>query len=160
MMNRTALTILSAYNSLNDTALSIDECVYNTAIHSHNMNMTNFLSTEKQTDKIISLINRKIDLINLKVLTDKILSIMNVNQSTLLTEKFINGLKNEKLIEKLGISNNTFYRRLHLSVNNFGKRVVEINCDKNWFEKNYLVQPWIKKLYEKMAKVADGSRII
>lgn len=149
-MNKvTAKTILRSYKSLFSIAEQIDDLVLKRAMSTHSLKTDCVLCcAEKQVEQVVKLMNKKNNLINLKLLTDETLEALGEECRTVLKNKYIECLKPEETAKSLGISLRTYFRRLDKAEKSFAKELLRRGCDDEWFKENYFDQSWLKYLYE------------
>ena len=112
--NLWAKTILSVYRYLERISGAIDKMVERQALNSYyyfsGSSIDNgILSVSK---RIIELSERKVRLINLKVLTEKALKGCDKILGQILIEKYIEGESSDNIAESLNLSPRTYFRRL------------------------------------------------
>lgn len=141
-------TILSSYNYLEKLCDSLDKLIQNTAVNSYYS--YSFKNGENSitniSKKIINLSNRKIDYINLKVLTDKALKDMTKQQAKLLILKFINKIQIDKVCELLQMNRRTAYRRIEKALIEFMDVLCSYGYTPEKFEVVYAHDPFIKSI--------------
>lgn len=109
-----AKTILKSYRYLERIADAIDRMIENRGMFSMNMNSNNYYYNNIMSvaDKIIELGERKIKLINLKLLTERALKACGKESANLLISKYINNKSNDEIMERYGMPPRTFYRKI------------------------------------------------
>ena len=107
-------TILTVYRYLERISGAIDKIILQSGLNSSNIVGSNYFSnnTYSVSQRIIDLSERKVTLINLKVLIETSLSEIGQIEAELLIEKYLNGLKSHELAEKFSLSMRTVFRRL------------------------------------------------
>lgn len=103
-------TILTVYKYLDRIAGAIDKLVERNAMNSYYSAFTNN-GVENLADKIIELSERKVKLINIKVLTEKTLEKMEKESAQLLIEKYIDNDKSETIAQRHNFPMRTYFRR-------------------------------------------------
>ncbi len=93
-------------------AKSYDKLIETEAMNSYFYSITGKQSSEKSYTKIIKLIERKNLLINFKVKLENILKSIPDILKLIIYNKHIKLMKNEEIIEQLGLSVRTYFRRL------------------------------------------------
>ena len=156
-----AKTILTAYSSLEYMVEQIDILVRKKVAGGYSAGDV-CVSAQRQIEEILVLMDKKINLINLKLLADEVLSTMDRAFGDVLTDRYIKKIKPEKTIEQLGISRRTFFRKLERAEESFAKGCIMRGFDQKWFEQTYFDQSWIKDLFfrisQKEEKQADKSQ--
>lgn len=147
-INTWSKTLLTVYNQLEKITDTIDNIVLTRAINSHNFYTNN--EVLYVAEKILSLTQRKIKLINLKVLVDEILSEME-EDAKILIFKYLYEFNTEKLMYSLNLSERSVYRKVNEAVITFSTI-----CEKKGFscEKLYEIykdEGWIIEVYNNIA---------
>ena len=112
-------SFLSIYNILPMLVGSIDKIIYLKSVNSSNYNFESLMGTENQIKNIVNLTQKKINLINLKVLTDQTLVEMSEEKSKLIVLRFIDNVECKTAIKVLGLSRRTYFRRLNEALKEF-----------------------------------------
>ena len=109
-----AKTILTSYRYLERIADVIDIMVENSGLNSRDISGVNFSYNNilSLSEKMINLSERKVKLINLKILTEQVLEKCGEGFSELLILKYIEGNSNLEIIEKTGLAYRTYFRRI------------------------------------------------
>jgi DNA-directed RNA polymerase specialized sigma24 family protein len=94
-------TFLNAYRCLEKITQAIDKIVLTTGLNSN-------YDTKSSANKIIELTERKITLINLKLLIEKTLNQLDTKDAKLLLLKYVDKVKSEDIAKVFNISNRTF----------------------------------------------------
>ena len=89
---------------------SIDKIIYLKSVNSSNYNSDSLMGTENQIKNIVNLTQKKVNLINLKVLTDQTLVEMSEEKAKLIVLRFIDNVECKKAIKILGFSRRTYFR--------------------------------------------------
>lgn len=146
-----AKTILTAYSSLEFMVEQIDILVRKKVASSYSSGDV-CVSAQRQIEEILVLMDKKANLINLKLLTDEVLSTMDRADNNILTDRYIKKIRPEKTIESLGISRRTLFRRLDKAEESFAKGCIMRGFDQKWLEQNYFDQSWIKDLFLRISQ--------
>lgn len=150
--NLCAKTILMVYRYLDRIADAIDRLVERRALNSYYMMGTgckdNNISNVAQY--IIDLSDRKIKLINLKVLTEMALENCPILHSQILVEKYMDNDKTSVIASRHNLSERTYFRRLNQALSNFS-----LILDKLGFAENKLLdyissEKWIMEVYNRL----------
>jgi len=159
MKNIFAKTILRAYASLESMAGQIDDLVYRQALSTHSLKGDCIcMSAQRQVEKVVKLMNKKNNLINLKLLTDEVLASLDGDSKILLVDKYVKKEDKEKTISRLEISNRTYFRRLILAEEKFAKGCILRGCDEKWFEENYFDQRWLTEIFDNIKRKAEQNK--
>ncbi|MBQ7885027.1 MAG: hypothetical protein IJ318_02915 [Clostridia bacterium] len=143
-------TVLSSYNYLKRLCDSIDKLIENTAVNSYYSfsykNGENSIANISK--KIINLSNRKIDYINLKVLTEKALKDMPKEQAKLLVLKFIHKIPIQTICNLSNISKRSAYRKLEQAIMAFMLVLSRYGYSAEKFELDYSGDPFVSSIYK------------
>lgn len=148
MKNNTwAKTLLYTYKYLERVAQAIDDLVEEHALHSFYYSSIENNDAERVSKKIISLIERKKRLINIKVLVDKCLESCNPKSASILIEKYMDNDRAEDIAMRNNLSMRTYFRRLADGEDSFSSLMTRFGfSDKKLCE--YLKnENWIKEVY-------------
>lgn len=151
-------TILSVYRYLERITNAIDNIVSARAINSFYTSGKNlaFNDVRNVSDDILNLTERKIKLINLKLITEKALEQTDKKFSKILILSFIEKRNCYECAELLGISLRTYFRRMNTALKSFEKTLVRSGYDLKFFDEMLGEESWItsvrKKLEEKSEK--------
>jgi hypothetical protein len=135
-------TFLNIYRSLEKITFAIDKIVLTSGLNiSGDVYFT--------ANKMIELTNRKITLINLKLLIEKQLSELPSTYAKLLILKYVDRLRGEDIATAFKISNRTYFRRHNAALKSF-----ELCLKKNGKDHKTLLEvckkeAWIMDLYNK-----------
>lgn len=139
-------TLLSLYRHLETMSNSIDNLIKRIGINSA-FNHSVYNSTYKDSNKIIELTERKIKIINLKVIIEQALNKLKFKDLQIITLYYVDGLNYKKIQEVLSITQRTFFRRKELAIARFSNELELLGYN---FEKlnEYLKhENWIKNTY-------------
>lgn len=147
-------TILSVYRYLERIANAIDKIVKKSALASGAITRENYYYNNvfSISQKIIDLSDRKVTLINLKVLTEDVLKSIDKSDAKILIERYIDGLKCRQICENENISMRTVFRKLENAEISFAKNLkMRGYCESKIasFLKN---EKWINNVYLKMSE--------
>ena len=148
-----AKTILTAYSSLEFMVNQIDILIHKKVASSYEC-----VSAQRQIEDILELMDKKANLINLKLLVDEVLSKMDGADNSVLSGRYIDKIKPQVTIEQLGISRRTFFRKLDKAEESFAKGCIKHGFDQSWLEQNYFDQSWIKDLYERIKQKEQAKQ--
>ena len=116
-------TILSVYRYLERISNAIDKIVKRSAIASGFLSHQNYYYNNvlSISQKIIDLSQRKVTIINLKVLIDDILKTLSKKDAAVLIEKYIDCLKIKEIAQRENLSVRTVFRRIENAEISFAK---------------------------------------
>ena len=141
-----AKTILTAYSSLEFVVGQIDVLVRKKVASGYTSGDA-CVSAQRQIEEIVVLMDKKANLINLKLLADETLSKMDRAGSSVLTDRYIKKIKWQQSMEQMGLSKRTFFRRLERAHESFAKSCFARGYNQTWLEENYFDQSWIKDIF-------------
>lgn len=161
-MNIWSKTLLSSYRYLDRVANAIDKIVYTRAINSFYVSGSNlsFNSINNVSDDILNLTERKITLINLKLVIEEALKKLNPKHSQLLISVFVECRNCYQSCEALNISLRTFFRRQNEAIESFSKALSVAGKAPKDFEDMLQEENWIleiKSRYTNSAKHLEAA---
>ena len=133
--------LLCSYKDLVHLAEAIDCKVINLARNRDYLNS----STIEVSEKIISLIEKKILICNTKVLVDNVLKALDRNEARLLILKYIDNLSNEKLAYIFKINVRTVYRKLEKAKESFYEMLIKKKFNEETLKAIYKNQYWFMR---------------
>ena len=116
-------TILSVYRYLDNIANAIDNLVRKKCINSSFYLSGRNADAYACTSKIIALTERKVQLINLKVITEQALMQLTPTERKILTLFYIDGVSSKDIANLLEISIRSFFRKKAQAVENFDRKL-------------------------------------
>ena len=157
-----AKTILKSYRYLERIADAIDKMIEQRGLYSMNMNSSNYYYNNilSVSDKLIELSERKIKLINLKILTEKGLLNCGRTYANLLIAKYINGKRNEEIMEMYNLPTRTFYRKVMKAEERFEMALEGLGYDNKNLTKLLEKEMWLmelKRRYEEAGGLKEIS---
>lgn len=144
-------TILSAYRYLERIVSAIDKLVIKEAMGSISSNslIYSLKSAEAITSKILDYTEKKVALINVKVLIEKALYSMKREQALILVKKYINCQKTNEIISEIGCPRRSFYRKLDSATKTFSYVVKMMGFSEQRLDEMLSDQKWLMKIYNK-----------
>lgn len=154
MNNIWSKTILQVYKYLPRIARTYDKLIISKAVNSQftNNSNINLFSTETVTDAIINLSQRKIILINLKLLTEKALKSIKPSLARVLILKFIDGKRCIDLADRLGVCLRTVFRKINSALDSFSLALKRLGYTEEKIEKMLISEKWITKVHKHFEK--------
>lgn len=143
-------TLLNVYGCLYKLTNAIDKLVLEFGLNSGRY--YGFDKTFNDTQKIIELTDRKVTLINLKVLINKILVKMDDVLCKILTLKYIDKMPNETIIKVLNLSRRTYFRKLTQAINSFSNLLIVNGFNKDTAFNFLGEESWIIDVYNDILK--------
>ncbi|MEG1499660.1 MAG: hypothetical protein RR400_01110 [Clostridia bacterium] len=147
-------TILSSYKYLKRICCAIDKLVDAEAESSARFYSSNSSSYNSFAiaSNMIDYTEKKIALINVKLLTEKVLASIDAEQARLLIKKFINCDTSEKIYSYLGITERTYFRKLNLALSSFEKNMQRLGYSAEKLGEMLNGQKWILSVYDRIEK--------
>lgn len=155
--NTWSKTVLSVYRFLPRVTFALDKLVETKAKNSSFLCGSSYSTNNifELSDKLIKLTERKVSLINLKILTEKALKSINRDFARLLILKFIDGKKCGEIAEHFGICNRTVFRKLIQAVDSFTNALIKFNFNKEKMHALLDQEKWMMETYRELDKSAD-----
>ncbi len=157
-----AKTILTSYRYLDRIANVLDEMIERKGLNSYNVSGINYSNNNIFTlaEKLIDLSERKVTLINLKVLTEKALAKCGEKSAVLLIEKYIDCRKNEDIAERNSLSYRTFFRRLTLAEEKFESVLENLGFSDEDLEIFLEKEAWIGEIKRRQSGLRKGENFV
>lgn len=150
-------TILSVYKYLEALSNSIDNLVVKKSINSAFYNNGRYNTCYDCANKIIQLTERKINLINVKILVDDTLKLMSANQRQLLALCYMDNAKSEEIAEMMHVSIRTFFRKKNDALNSFSKNLLMQGFTREKLEDMFCGEDWLNNLYNRNKNFEDSK---
>lgn len=149
-----AKTFLVAYKYLGTLCSAIDRIIDATAENSFYCGSIwrESNSIYNVSNKILSLSERKIDYINLKVMVDKVLKKMSRKHAKILILRFIEQLSPDDIAGVIHMSTRSYFRLYKSSLESFAKTMKQLEFNFEDIEKRYLQDAFIESVYEQVGK--------
>lgn len=147
-----AKTLLSVYRYLERIAGAIDKLILKSGLGCTNVSGQNYFYNNvfAISQKIIDLSQRKVTLINLKILIEDTLSEIDQSDAQILIERFFDGVKARELCEKHGISMRTAFRKIDGGLNSFSKKLAMKNYGEDRLSHMLKNENWINNVYQRL----------
>ena len=139
-------TLLNVYGCLYKLCNAIDKLVLNFGLNSGRFHGVE--QTFSDAQKMIELTDRKVTLINLKVLVNKILNSLNETSCKILALKYIDRLNNETIIKSLNLKRRTYFRKFNSAINSFANLLLVNGFNKETAPEFIENENWIFDVYE------------
>lgn len=130
---------------------SIDKLVNKRALNSVYMGSSYFSINNVSfvADKIIELSDRKVRLINLKILTETALKNCNQKHAEILIERYVDGDKAQEIADRHSLSMRTYFRRLASAESEFSSNLSIMGYDDKKISQYLSTEKWISQIYRK-----------
>jgi len=154
-----AKTILTSYRYLERIADVIDIMVENSGLNSRDISGVNFSYNNilSLSQRMIDLSERKIKLINLKILTEEVLEKCGEIFSEVLILKYLEGKSNTEIIEKTGLANRTYFRRIDEAEKRFENILNQRGYDYEKLEEHLSTENWIMGIKNRIEMLRGGE---
>ncbi len=140
-------TLLKSYNYLERIVRGIDKTVKKISYNSFYYNSANYVSTYALSNKLIDLNERKVLLINTKILVDKMLKYIGNKGAKYLTLRFVDGLKNEEIAISQKKSIRTVSRNVHNYLLKAQEFLLKQGFDSQKLFKLFREEQWVLDIY-------------
>ena len=140
-------TLLSVYERIDKVVYGIDKTFNKICFGSFSYNSAGYRSTYEVSNKLIDLSERKILLINTKLLIKKFLSSLGKKSRELLILRYIKRLKNEDIASLKKCSIRTISRKITECVTKCANYLSFLGYDNNRLRKMYSGEQWILDNY-------------
>ncbi len=149
-----AKTILTSYRFLERIAGAIDKIIEKKALSSSYMLGSDILTnnTLALTDKIIELSERKVKLINLKVLVEKSLKNMNKDCALLLIKKYFEKQPVENIMQQFSLPRRTYFRKISEAESAFEAQCALLKFDNKRLNDYLKHEGWIMDIKQSFEK--------
>lgn len=142
-------TILTAYRYFERIVAAIDKLVIKEAMGSISSDslIYSLKSAEWVTNKILDYTEKKVALINAKILVEKALFSMNRDQALILVKKYINAKKTNEVIAEIGCARRSYYRKLDSATRTFACVIKRMGFSEEKLDEMLSDQKWLMKIY-------------
>ena len=143
-------TIFMVYRHLPRIIDSIDKVFSARALNGGIMsgNAVSYNDVYNLTDNLIRLSQKKVALINLKVLANLIVKKLDKNLAKMLILRFVDGFTAPKLAEHFNISERTVFRRINEALSMASMKAEELGYNKEKLENEFKDEKWLFDLGE------------
>ena len=141
-------TILSVYNYLETVTEAIDKVVKARAVNGfyYNSATCGYNDIYSISEHILNLTERKVNLINLKILCEDILEKMNLEYARILISNFIDKRRAVDSAEILGISLRSYFRKLKMALASFESELAKLGYNDKYLYKLFKNEEWIMEI--------------
>lgn len=143
-----AKTILSVYRYIDKAIQIIDNTVSKISLIAN----ADCLET---ANKILMFTERKVWLINLKLIVEQVLAECKTNEIRILGLKHIDNLSVCELSEYFQKCERTIFRQLNSAYDNFEKNMLKRGFNDKYFVEHFSSEKWINKEYEKIKEMEE-----
>ena len=158
-----AKTILTSYRYLERIADAIDSMIESRGLYARVVSGANYYLNNiyNLSDKMIELSERKVKLINLKVLTENVLEKIGENSAKLLIAKYIDKMKNSEIAQVYDLSLRTYFRRINEAEGKFEQVLALNGFDEERLENYLCKERWIMEIKSRIisTSIDDGLEI-
>ena len=154
-------SFLSIYNLIPSITKAVDNLILIKGVNSSATSFATSGETAKQAESILTLSQRKINLINLKLLTDEILLEMDPFNSKVIVLKFIDNLLVDDITKCLNLTRRTLYRKLSRAIEEFERLFNKKVLSNYRIYKSFSEEKFLEDIFEKIdifsSKTKDNS---
>ncbi len=154
-----AKTLLKAYRYLERISDAIDTLVERTAVNSFYVAGNNFASgnVTNVANKIINLSQRKVTLINLKLMIEEALSGMDKSKSQMLVLKYFDGEQASDMAAAYNLPLRTYFRHLSKAEEDFMTQLRAKGYSESRLLEMIKGESWLISMYERLDKSGEGE---
>lgn len=147
-----AKTILSVYKYLDRVVGAIDKLVREEAFNSFYYSGVNQYKngTIDVANRIIEMSERKVRLVNLKVLADKALQECNRGSAQILIQKYMDGESSQEIAQRHNLNIRTYFRHLINAEENFAALLAKEGFDDKKLCSYLAGERWIMEVYDNL----------
>lgn len=138
-------TLLNVYDCLFSLTNEIDKIVEKFALNS--CNFYGFDNTFREMQRIINITDRKVTLVNIKVLIEKMLLLLNDTECKILTHRFVDKMSHDMVMKALDLKRRTYYRKYNEAICGFASNLLTFGYDENKIIKLIKNEKWILFLF-------------
>lgn len=156
-MTSWAKTILMVYRLLEKVADGIDKIVIKRAENAgiYYGDLYGFNNIYKISESILNLTERKICLINLKLICEKALENSDKELSRILISNYIDNNKAHETASILNLSMRSYFRKHNKALLNFSNALKRLGYNEEYFENMLKDEVWIKNIKQSVDKKQD-----
>lgn len=150
-------TLLTVYRYLERISGAIDKIIMQSALNSSNIVGQNYFynNVYSISQKLIDLSERKVTLINLKVLIEETLADIDEKSAKILIEKYFDGIKSKEIAERNSISMRTVFRKITNAENGFCCRLRLKGYNGTKLENMLKYEGWINNVFLRLSEKDD-----
>ena len=153
---------MTVYKYLKRMTMAFDRLIESKASNSFYTSSNNyaFNNVFDITNSMIELTERKVTLINLKVLADKVLKTMKTEHAKILIMKYIENQKSEYIAKAINCTLRTYFRKSVLALESFYKNLCILGYDENKLKQMLKDEAWIMSVYNdfcQQSSIEDGK---
>ena len=150
--NSWSKTILQVYRYLPRVTYVYDNLIKTRAYNSAHISTSNCAFNDILTvsNAILTLSERKITLINLKIITEQVLKSIDEKSARMLILKYIDNKKSTEIAERFNICLRTFFRKLNHAFDSFTKRLNRLGYTSEKLKEMLKEEKWIMEIYNKL----------
>ncbi len=145
-------TILSVYRYLENISNAIDNLVRKKCIYSSFYSVGRGNDVYDYANKIIALSERKVQLINLKVITEEALMRLKPTDRKILLMFYVDGMKNKQIADVLNMPLRTLFRRKMLAINSFDAALKAMGYTDVKLNEMFSDEKWLNNVYSRTLK--------
>lgn len=157
-----AKTVLMVQRYLERICDAIDRLVERKALNSFYVGVqgNNENSISSVADYIINLSERKIKLINLKLLTDFALENCPLLSAQILIERYMDNEKSADIAKRHNLAERTYFRRLTEALENFSFTLAKLGFSENRLLDYISTEKWIMEVYNRIYNARSDDTVV
>lgn len=157
-----AKTVLMVQRYLERICDAIDRLVERKALNSFYVGVqgNNENSISSVADYIINLSERKIKLINLKLLTDLALENCPLLSAQILIERYMDNEKSAGIAKRHNLAERTYFRRLTEALENFSCTLAKLGFSENRLLDYISTEKWIMEVYNRIYNARSDDTVV
>ena len=157
-----AKTLLCVYRYLERIAGAIDKIIMRSALNSANIIGQNYFYNNVYTisQKLIDLSERKVTLINLKLLIEQTLGKMHQTDAQILIDKYVDGVKTKDIVERHNLSTRTAFRRIDSALKNFSWHLKLDGYSADVLEEMLKNEHWLNNVHLRLCKKSEDTFVL
>lgn len=151
-------TLLSVYRYLERVCNAIDKIVMKNALGCADITGQNYFQNNiyAVSQRILDLSERKVTLINLKVLVEDVLKCLNVKEAKILIERYVDDAKTQDIAKMHSVSIRTVFRIMNNAEKSFSTRLKLLGWSDLKLRVMLKDEMWIKNVFNQFnEKVTD-----
>lgn len=149
-----AKTLLGAYRHLETVADAIDKIVLKTALNSYHFSVIEN-GVFETSNKLINLGERKVTLINLKLLIEDVLFKMEQKDADILICRYIENMKFKDIAKEKAIGMRTVFRRLDKAETIFTRKLLCLGYNSVKLKETLKDEKWILNYYNSIERAGE-----
>ncbi len=152
-------TVLSVYRYLEALSKALDNLIIKKSVNSMFYTNSRGISAYDCASEIIELTQRKINLINIKVLVEDALNKLSFEHKRILMLCYVDGLKTSEITKLMGCVERTYFRKKDEALVGFGKAIKCMGIDERALDEMFGKEKWLRDLHDKNSEREAVGRL-